>query len=655
MPAQSALSVGAPPPDRVPLGWLILLPLGALVLMQVLFAWLDVVPVHNDTLADTDAYTRLVRVLDLHATGDWFDSRLLRVNPPEGHVQHWTRPLDALLLCGAWLLEPVLGFHAGLHLWGVLISPVFLALALAALSWAAAPALGRDARLFACLVLLTQPSVLAYTSIGRPDHHSLLLLLCLILLGLTVRLALAPDDRRIAVLAGGVAALGVWISPEALVWLGVSLAALGLFWLGGAPGLARAQRVYLWATTFGLVIALGLERGRDLSAIEADRLSLVHVTLLGLLALFWTIVGARGAADLCARLATRASRTARRHPRAFQEPGRPARIAPGIASRALVATIGVVLIGGLMAILFPGLRAGPLGRVDPLYAQIRLANILEIQPLIDAQWLAAGRYGQMIGQAIKVLGLALVALPFLVLLLIRSRGAGRRFWVVVAIALAVYLPLAAAEVRWAIYAEALLAWPYAAAVAWLVGRLSAGIRIAPHWWRPPLLGTALLWPLLVAAGLPQREIDIASDACPLDRLAPLLQQASAEPRTILAYADYGAELLYRTRHRVLSIPNHRFQPGFTATYRILTATDDASARALLARSGVDWILLCPSPTERAVFAPGQASAPTLYRRLVAGEVPDWLQPLPLGPELERTARLYEVRALPNLVATPAGR
>jgi len=82
MSAQSALSVGAPPPDRVPLGWLILLPLGALVLMQVLFAWLDVVPVHNDTLADTDAYTRLVRVLDLHATGDWFDSRLLRVNPP---------------------------------------------------------------------------------------------------------------------------------------------------------------------------------------------------------------------------------------------------------------------------------------------------------------------------------------------------------------------------------------------------------------------------------------------------------------------------------------------------------------------------------------------------------------------------------------------
>jgi hypothetical protein len=38
MSAQSALSVGGPPPDRVPLGWLILLPLGAVVLLQALFA-----------------------------------------------------------------------------------------------------------------------------------------------------------------------------------------------------------------------------------------------------------------------------------------------------------------------------------------------------------------------------------------------------------------------------------------------------------------------------------------------------------------------------------------------------------------------------------------------------------------------------------------
>ena len=111
MPAQSALSARAVPPDRAPLGWLILLPLGCLVLAQTLLAWTGVTPVFDGALADPDAYMRLNRVLALHDGGDWFDPRDLRVNPPEGHVQHWTRPLDALLFAGAWLLEPLLGFR----------------------------------------------------------------------------------------------------------------------------------------------------------------------------------------------------------------------------------------------------------------------------------------------------------------------------------------------------------------------------------------------------------------------------------------------------------------------------------------------------------------------------------------------------------------
>ena len=51
---------------------------------------------------------------------------LPRVNPPDGHLQHWTRPIDALLLAGAWLLEPVLGFRQGLYLVAVLSSPLAL-------------------------------------------------------------------------------------------------------------------------------------------------------------------------------------------------------------------------------------------------------------------------------------------------------------------------------------------------------------------------------------------------------------------------------------------------------------------------------------------------------------------------------------------------
>ena len=289
MSAQSTLTVGGSPPDRMPLGWLILLPLGALLLLQVLFTWFEVVPILNGGLADTDAYMRLVRVLDLHASGHWFDARLLRVNPPEGHVQHWTRFLDALLLGGAWLLEPFYGFRLGLHLWGVLISPVLLALALFALDWATIPILGRDARLFACLAFLLQPSIQAYTIVGRPDHHSLLLALFVVQLGLTFRMLLRPE-RRPALVAGAIAAVSFWVSPEAVLAIAVTLGALGFYWLQGDLRMSRISRDFMLATTVSLAGLLVIERGPGLLVIENDRLSLVHVALFAAIAGFWVLV-----------------------------------------------------------------------------------------------------------------------------------------------------------------------------------------------------------------------------------------------------------------------------------------------------------------------------------------------------------------------------
>src|SRR5690606_37422967 len=164
---------------------------------------------------------------------------------------------------------------------------------------------------------------------------------------------------------------------------------------------------------------------------------------------------------------------------------------------------------------------------------------------------------------------------------------------------------------------------------------------------------ALLWPLLLPAALPQQKIETARQACPLDRLAAVLDRAAPEPRTLLAYADYGSELLYRTPHRVLSIPNHRPQPGFAATWRILTTTDEAAARAELARHGVDWILLCPSETERALFAVAGEPRRTMYQRLVDGRAPSWLRPLPLEGDLAAEARLFEV-ARPDGRSAAAG-
>ena len=93
---------------------------------------------------------------------------------------------------------------------------------------------------------------------------------------------------------------------------------------------------------------------------------------------------------------------------------------------------------------------------------------------------------------------------------------------------------------------------------------------------------------------------------------------------------------------MLSIPNHRPQPGFNAGYRALTATDLRAARAELARHGVDWILLCPSIVERGQFTEGREGEATLYRRLLDGTAPAWLRAVGLGEELRGSMQLFEI-------------
>ncbi len=73
MAVQAAWSADASPLDRSSLGWLILIPLGCLVLGQALLALTGAVPVFDGTLADPNSYMRLSRVLQLHETGSWFE------------------------------------------------------------------------------------------------------------------------------------------------------------------------------------------------------------------------------------------------------------------------------------------------------------------------------------------------------------------------------------------------------------------------------------------------------------------------------------------------------------------------------------------------------------------------------------------------------
>ncbi|MCH8097782.1 MAG: hypothetical protein IID53_11965 [Proteobacteria bacterium] len=612
-----------------------LLIFGLCLAVQAALTALKVPQVFDGELLGTDGYMRLVRVAGLHETGAWYDGWVARSNAPHGEVLHWTRPLDILLLAGAWVLTPVMGFREALFFAGAFVSPLLWVFTAVAFAWAGEPFFGRSGRYLAMIAFLVQPAVMDYSLAGRADHHMLLLLIFVVSFGLTARMLLTPFHAGLALAAGAVTGLGLWVGPEFLLALLAALAAMTLGWvLHGADGALKNRG---FAIGLAVTVALALLAERPLAAIlteEHDRLSIVHFTLTLLALGFWS----------AARLIEGRGRRAR-----------------GITGRLVIALIGAAMAGGSMYLLYPKFFAGPMVDIDPRVIPIWFDKIVESLPLLPTDARGAGLL-------LYYLGAALVCLPFLLTLLVRERSRPLWLaWLYVGLALAIYLPLAVFQVRLAIYPEILMALVIVTLVVRVRRRLdrdTLGGALARALATVGLLvgfsaaGLVLYQGIPAVAGVPAAPKGTGGAICRLKDMAAYLDRPGGFGRrrhTILATVDYGPELLYRTRHAVIATPYHR-NPGIIDAHRILTAGTDRESRRLLEARGVDLILLCPSAPERTYFSnPGGARA-TLYRRLAAGppsvrlreagRAPAWLSRVALPAELAGGFRLYEVIRAP---------
>lgn len=582
------------------------------------------VPVLDGILLDPDAYLRLVRVERLWQTGAWFDPVLTRINPPEGLDHHWTRPVDVLLLAGAWLASPVLGFKAGLYWWGVLFGPVLQVLSVCAILWAAAPVLRRAWLCLLAFLYIGQPGIFGMFLVGRPDHHGFLILLYILLIGFTVRMLLDPHRESAAVHAGLTGALAIWVSTESILPVVLSIAALGLSWLFAEPRYARLQVRYATSLLLALAAALLIERGpAGFLAAEVDRISGAHVLLLAVNVAFWTCM----------------SFVERRHARAIAVPGR-------AAWGLLAAAAGI----SVLWLFNPAFFADPLRMGDELYLAKHSANIQELQPLVDLGAAEGRSFFEVAARPLLWLGIAVLALPWLIFELLESPGAEPRLWSFFALGALATLPMALAEVRWALYPELFLVVPYASLAGRVLDRLAIGLpRHALSVVRPLLVAGLCVWfyvpSAMTDAGGQGSAATETAERCSINALAEVLDDPDglgSRPRLVLALIDFGPELLYRTRHSVLSVPNHRPQPGFTASYEIMTATDPDAARRRLEAAGVDLVLVCPNSAE-SWFYQAEGAGRTLHRALLADDPPPFLAPVGLPGPLARQFKLFEVR------------
>ncbi len=554
--------------------------------------------------ADGDSYAHLVRALRLVETGAWFDSGLPRANAPFGDTLHWTRLFDVILIGLAMALTPALDFADALFWAGVMVSPLLHGLVALALVWATMPVLGPTGAFVAGALSAIQFAILNFASVGRADHHLLFALIGVLALGFMVRSLNRDDVRRSdAVAAGGLLALGLWVGPETLVFLALCLAASGLAWLTGEPGGATRNVRLTLGLTVGLAVVLLVERGpQGFAEVEYDRVSIVHLTLVLLLLGFWI-----------------ASRKVKRG----------GRLVAGIA--------GVAVTGVVMRTLYPEIFLNPLDQVDPVVAAI-FDRISEYASIGDT------------AHFLVYLGGAVFAVPWAVWRAKEEwRSPLRWAWVLIGGALIVYLALALDWIRWSLYAGLFLTIALADLIARVDGAVTARFA-GPA--RVLVKVSAIVFLAIGPFGLGAVGLYAANGAgaartCPVGEMAGVLNRPpwGERGRTILASANFGTEILYRTGHKVVSTLHHRNAAGILDGVRILGGRDEGVVLGLVRKRGIDLILLCPKSDSDAYFLSGTDER-VLYRRLENGDPPAWLREVALPSGLEGKFRLFEITERP---------
>lgn len=589
-----------------------------LLLLHTLFVIRGSSPIIEGSLLGTDSYMHLNRVLALIENGDWYNSLFLRSNAPYGEELHWTRLFDIILLTGTGLFLPFLPFNDALHLSGILVSPILQGIALIGLLWGISPYLSKPHLVLTGGLFVLQPAIFGYCMAGKADHHSLILALLMWLQACTLRLLLTPTHNKMCISAGILGGLLIWTSIEGFIGLAISLITLTACW--GIYGKEFSKKGILFAT--GLVItaalALAIERRpwTGWGILEYDRFSIVHLTALVLIWLFWiTIYGLQD------HLRFSLNRTLR-----FSI----------VFSGALIAAI-------IQWILFPDFFLGPHANLDPRVISLHWDQITETQPLVSLKpfW---------VGPLLLYLGISLLGIPHLVTLLCRTLSRDQRMlWSHIGMALLILTPLAIIQVRSAIFAAALLVIPYGNFLLEKGALLNTLIRKVFY---QRLLQIILVFIgcigfTVIGAVVMEREKAFPKaphGECPITPLSNYINGSellNGEKRTILTFVDFGPELLYRTPHNVLSTPYHRNMSSIIDTNTIMQAKTNQEAQAILKSRKVDLILLCPKSSERRYYslATGEAK---FYDNLLAGQLPTWISPVSLPQELSKHFKLFAI-------------
>ena len=569
--------------------------------LMLIVSWKFVGPLN---FRDPDDALRLVQVRDLLAGQSWFDLVQHRIHPPGGTPMHWSRLVDLPLALCIGLLQPLVGTPLAERITLVTVPLVEFALLCGLLYKIAGRLhLGRGTALLAVAMLATSLSIMIQFAPVRIDHHG-----TQILLGAIAIHALVRTDRFDG-RAGLVAGLAM------AVWMLVSI-----------EGLPYAVAV---GVLLGVRHVLRTDRWADLRAY------MLTLTLGGILLLFATRAPADALTPWCDALSPSylgplAAVTA------TMLAGR--RMMPGTTPARRLGALAIAGAAGMLVFLMQSRQclAGPFETLDPIVYRQWYLGVLEGLP-ITAQ---------------KIDMQAMIVLPALLgfagtLLALRrapdhrTRGAWMSllFMQVAAFLISLSVMRAMAFSHFAALPgnAVLLAGLMAAAQRFNTMPLRVGFTAA----------TALLTPFGAASTATATLESTRNAAATADEQVPdrfrcttqeTLRGLDALPRaTLFTPLDIGAHMLVYTHHSVVATGHHRNVAGMKTVIEGLLARP-RDARSIVTGSGATYLAYCRGENEIEKYR--KLRPDSLIATLMAGQHPDWLQPVPMRPD--ETVQVFRI-------------
>lgn len=564
------------------------------------------IPLRDGLFFDSDDYLRMVRV------GDWLDGNARhdftqpRLGPAhaEGGVG-WSRIVDMPLITAVAVLEPLAGRHAALMIVATFYPAVLMLIFLTALCWSIRQGFPRAQEILALAGAALLPTMTVQLSPGRVDHHGWQLILLVLGVGLLLRIFHAPADRRAALCAGILMALSWAVGPEAIPWVVMITAAVGIFWLLDGDHVRdfhRAGLYYGGGLLAGTVVLIPLSGPlTSFFRTECDSVSLMHIGWAAAVPVFWWAMGYVG------------------------------------AHRLVGGSIVTGVLAGILYALFPDCLHDPYVVSDPELRRIWLEEIVEARSVLAFRttdplllWL--------------YMAPLLSGLTISIVMALRARAQGGRQWIIWMMFTFLMLTASAMplwQIRTAYLGHALVIFPLSAFFMTL-GRL---------WLRAPRvirLRISLMFFLVTAcmAGISLVSKSIQKDdekktgsvaLCDVQAAAGILNSFPGE-QIIAAHAINGGELLFRTRHRVLAGSYQRDAEGIMAAHRLLMSGDDDASLRIVKDYGIDFVLVCDR--DKDYWERTSRREDSLAARLLEGVAPRWLVPL----VRERDFALYRVRS-----------